>query len=186
MSSFLVNIEGQKLIVTAGHFPQGSRDFEAVFTEPPMRARLTLASHKFDEAGTWDVAALKVNDPPSVEPYNPLSIASDAAFSVGDEVYIAGYPFPDVLQGYYGLTSPMLVVKKGVVGAKIAGRNGKGPLIILDVIWDMGMSGGPVIHARTGKVIGVIASRPLIDGTPIEIVTCPSGDQILRVIREHF
>jgi len=188
LSGFLVAVDDQKLIVTAAHFPNRdrSRDFEAQFTDPPMKIALSLAIHRFEEAGRWDVAVLRVNDPASIRLLKPLKVAEDTTFSVGDDVYIAGYPMPDKLQEHYDLTSPLLVVKKGVVASKLAGTNRNPPFIILDTIWDVGMSGGPVIHACTGNVIGVVSSRPQIDNIPLEIVASPSGDQILGAIREHL
>lgn len=188
LSSFVVDVDDQKIIVTAAHFPDRdrSKDFKAQFTDPPMKIGLSLAVRQYDEADWWDVALLYADEPASLNSCKPLKIAEDTTFSVGDEAYMLGYPFSDILKKNYGLTSPLLVVKKGVVAAKIPRRDGKAPLVILDSIWDTGMSGGPVIHAATGNVIGVVSSRPMVDDVPIEIVTSPSGDQILEVIREHL
>jgi hypothetical protein len=182
MSGFLSKAANRRVIIAAAHFDPSSRNFEARFPDLAMKLPLTLALRQFDDTRRMDVAVFSFDEPGSAHLCRPLEVAADSTFSVGDEVYIAGYPLPDLLQKHYGLPQPMLVVKKGVVSAKIAANNGRASLIILDVIWDVGMSGGPVIHAASGKVVGIVSSRPQIDNQPIEIVASPSGDQILAAL----
>src|SRR6266516_6629635 len=175
MTCFVVDEnEGDRLVVSAGHFPSGSQGFSVEFLKPKMKLSLELDVQRFTEGSCWDVALFNANDPSSLMLVPPLQIASDETVSIGDEVYIAGFPYSDLLTGYFRVSDPVLVTKKGVVGAKLPKRNGNGAVLILDVIWDVGMSGGPVIHGPTGHVIGLVSSRPQIDSNPMEIVWSPS------------
>ncbi len=67
LSSFLVEVDDQKLIVTAAHFPDGNRSqgFKARFTDPPMKLDISLAIRQYGEPNWWDVAVLRANEPAS-------------------------------------------------------------------------------------------------------------------------
>jgi hypothetical protein len=182
LSGFAVTSGSSTYVVSAGHFDARSHRFVARFLPLGSTSPLTLALREFDEARRRDVAIFSVDDPSVRQRLTAAIPLSDEAFSVGDEAYIVGYPCPDVLMRYYGVREPIQVVKKGVVSAKIERAGDRSPLLLLDAIWDQGMSGGPVIHAGTGRVIGVVSSRPIVGGQMLEFVACPSGDQVLDAL----
>ena len=182
LTGFVVQAGPAKYIVSAAHFEARSHSFVGRFLGQGLSSPLTLALRQFDDARRKDVAIFSVDDPSVAAALAPAVVAPDEHFSVGDEAYIVGYPYIDVLRDYYKVHEPIQIVKKGVVSAKIARTADRSPLVLLDAIWDQGMSGGPVIHATTGHVIGVVSSRPIVQGQMVEFITCPSGDQILEAL----
>jgi hypothetical protein len=182
LTGFVVDAGSAKYVVSAGHFEARSHSFVGHFLHQGLSSPLTIALRQFDDARRKDVAIFCIDDR-SVDARLPSAVvASDAQFSVGDEAYIVGYPCPDLLRVHYNAAEPIEVVKKGVVSARIERTGELSPLLLLDAIWDEGMSGGPVIHAATGNVIGIVSSRPVIDTHPLEFISCPSGDQILDAL----
>jgi len=182
LTGFVAEADSTKYIVSAAHFDARSHSFSARFFQQSLASPITLRLRQFDGAVGEDVAIFSVDDSSVTAALAPLTIAADETFSVGDEAYIIGYPHPDLLKNHYKLDSPLQLVKKGVVGAKVPPGPGRSAFLLLDAIWDQGMSGGPVIQAATAAVIGLVSARPMLDGRPLEFISCPSGDQILDAL----
>lgn len=182
LSGFVVEAGLTKYVVSAAHFEARSHRFVARFLDQGLDSPLTVALREFDEARGKDVALFSIDDSSVRARLRSAVVASDERFAVSDEAYIVGYPCPDVLKDYYRVDNPVQVLKKGIVSAKIGRTADRAPLLLLDAIWDQGMSGGPVIHATTGHVIGVVSSRPVVKNQMLEFITCPSGDQILDAL----
>jgi S1-C subfamily serine protease len=94
-----------------------------------------------------DLALLKVDgDHP---PFHPLRLESGKDYSLGENVYILGFPLADVLG-----TSPRL--NNGLISAKV-GMNDDTNFVQISVPVQPGNSGGPLLNAD-GQVIGVVSS----------------------------
>jgi serine protease Do len=94
-----------------------------------------------------DLALLKVDgDHP---PFHPLRLESGKDYSLGENVYIMGFPLADVLG-----TSPRL--NNGLISAKV-GMNDDTNFVQISVPVQPGNSGGPLLNAN-GQVIGVVSS----------------------------
>lgn len=99
---------------------------------------------------TLDIAILKVYNPPSWA--KGLSLNYD--IKEGDVVRVVGYPVQlyEELKGNIKLMS----ISPRVATGTIAWINPKFPVAELDVSTDAGNSGGPVVNAETGAVVGMI------------------------------
>ena len=94
-----------------------------------------------------DLALLKVDgDHP---PFHPLRLESGKDYSLGENVYIMGFPLADVLG-----TSPRL--NNGLISAKV-GMNDDTNFVQISAPVQPGNSGGPLMNAN-GQVIGVVSS----------------------------
>jgi hypothetical protein len=182
LSGFVVEAGRANYTVSAAHFDARSHSFVGRFFGQGARSSLSIALRELDQARNKDIAVFSVDNASVAARLSPAPVAADSDFSVGDDAYIVGYPYPDLLRDHWKLDDPIQVVKKGVVSAKVAPRADRSAFLLLDAIWDQGMSGGPVIHAATGHVIGVVSSRPIVQGQMLEFITCPSGDQILEAL----
>lgn len=109
--------------------------------------------HSAESTHPWieDYAVLRIDatDTP------PLVLGNYDLVCSGDEVIVLGYP----------LGIPYLSAARGIISAKYRYPSHMARLvelhvIQLDVAINLGNSGGPVLDARTGHVIGIVSTRP--------------------------
>ncbi len=98
-----------------------------------------------------DLAIVSLNRKWSVA---PLPISTAKSLQVGEQLSAWGFP------GGYGGLSPMLTV--GYLSAEDARRTASGRIIrqwVVNAAFNSGNSGGPVIDARDGTVVGVVDAK---------------------------
>ncbi|ELY82655.1 S1 family peptidase [Natrinema gari] len=122
------------------------------------------------EAGGHDYAILTASEgfPPETEPLQPCF----NSLARGDDVLFAGYPFE---------LSEVLVHS-----AMVSGEHEYGFYLDGSVNW--GNSGGPIVNAETGRVVGIITERELYQDRKLEEITHDLRqieNQLLRVQRVY-
>lgn len=119
-------------------------------------ATVTIAAAVIHRDPTRDLAFLEIAGPPGGMrcrgPLAPIPIAEryEGETLAGEPVLIAGFP---ALEQEEPRDVPVL--RRGVIGSGEllwAGR----PMLLLDLAGTPGFSGAPVIHERTGEVLGVV------------------------------
>lgn len=128
-----------KLFVTNYHVVEGFQEVAIHDRERnPYLAKVVLVNP------TLDIALLSVDADFSFLPQ--LELADNDSLSIGDKVYVAGFP--------YGM--PFTVTEGSISSPKqlMSGRN----YIQTDAAVNPGNSGGPIINSE-GKVVGVTVSK---------------------------
>lgn len=130
---------------------------------------------------THDLALLKLEGPP----LPALTLAASESVREGMEVALIGYPIGGVL-GYSPVTHRGIVASITAIAlpslaarqldAKTASRLREGPFEVyqLDATAYPGNSGGPLLDARTGEVVGVV-NMVLVRSTRESALTNPTG-----------
>ncbi len=130
---------------------------------------------------THDLALLKLGGPPA----RPLQLGDSEAVKEGQSVLFLGFPIGGVL-GYSMVTHRGMVSSITAIAPPkptsqaldpktiIALRSGSFDIFQLDATAYPGNSGGPVLDADTGQVLGVINSV-LVKSTKESALTNPSG-----------
>jgi S1-C subfamily serine protease len=147
-------------ILTDAHVVDGARGLVATIGDGRHAAARVVARSNDDD----DVAI--VDAPIANVP--PLALGSTAGLEPGEPIALLGYPIPDAFEdeqlgdaaSFY--TGRVASIRKGAIE------------ILAPVI--PGQSGGPVVDARTGEVIGLAESRfdeerSIGFATPIEVAT---------------
>jgi len=135
-SGFIVDKSG--VIVTCVHVIDGATTVEVQSADESTHiASAVLRSDK-----DWDVALLKI-DP---LPQPPLKLASPEAVRVGASVVAIGSPLG------FGNT-----LSQGIISG-LRPHEGKGNLIQITAPISNGSSGGPILSASTGKILGLTVS----------------------------
>lgn len=128
-----------------------------------------------------DLALLKISGPPA----RPLPLADSAAAREGQSVLFMGFPIGGVL-GYSMVTHRGMISSITAIAppkptsqsldAKtiLSLRGGSFDIFQLDATAYPGNSGGPMLNADTGEVLGVINSV-LVKSTKESALTNPSG-----------
>jgi len=128
-----------------------------------------------------DLALLRLEGPP----LPALALAAAGSVREGMDVALIGYPIGGVL-GYSPVTHRGIVASITTVAlpsltarqldAKTAARLREGPFEVyqLDATAYPGNSGGPVLDARTGEVVGVV-NMVLVRGTRESALSNPTG-----------
>lgn len=101
-----------------------------------------------------DIAVLRVANPPSWARGIPLT----PSVSIGDPVYIIGYPIQ-----IYEETKDLAAMSRipRVASGTVSWIHPEKPIFQFDIPTDAGNSGGPVISKRTGGAVGlVVYARP--------------------------
>lgn len=136
-SGFLI---GHGVVLTSYHVVESRPDL-TVTTHDGQKYPAKLAVS--DE---WlDLAVLVIDE--ARTPWVPLH-TSFGAYSVGDRVAVVGAPYGSSLRNS---------VSQGVISS-IRMMDGN-PVIQTDAATNPGNSGGPLVHAETGEVIGIVAFR---------------------------
>ena len=169
-TAFTVDHDGRRYFVTARHVVDGitSGDHLQVFNDGQWRD--CPASVIGFGPGSVDVAVLAL--PVKLSPNHPLP-ATAKGLSVGQEVYLAGFPFGlhSVVGDDLNANYPIAFVKRGVLSA--FGREDGHEVFYLDAHNNPGFSGGPVVFRPTNSqdfsIAGVISgyrfnAEPVYDG----------------------
>ncbi len=97
-----------------------------------------------------DVAVLRAENPPDWAQGLPLSFK----VSIGDEVYVVGYPLQVVLESGRDLARASVAPR--VAKATIAWISPGEPKLEFEGSTDKGNSGGPIVSSETGGVVAIV------------------------------
>ncbi len=147
-------------ILTDAHVIDGARDLTATIGDGRHAAAHVVARSNDDD----DVAIVDTSIPNA----QPVELGSTDDLEPGEPIALLGYPIPDAFEDE----------KLGDAASFYTGRVAsirKGAIEILAPVIP-GQSGGPVVDARTGAVIGLAESRfdeerSIGFATPIDIAT---------------
>lgn len=148
-----VNDEGY--LVTAYHVVDDCGGIQLLRT--PWSSRAVVVAHD----PHLDVAVLRSLDPPPGGA-EPLPLSFDV--KLGDEVYVVGYP----VQLYLEVGEDMAAFSGAprLLRASVAWLHPAAPYFTFQPATDAGNSGGPVVSARTGGVVGIVVyARPGVVAT---------------------
>ncbi len=159
-SGFVISREG--LALTNHHLIEGQENLRARFRDGHVVAIRVIRS---DPAS--DVALLQL---PCGQPCTTVTLGGDDIV-VGSDVYIIGTPLSDFLS--HTLT-------KGIVSG-LRSRNGIAR-IQTDAAINRGSSGGPMVDAASGRVIGIVSSK-LVGGDVEGIGFGTAITDALRLLR---
>lgn len=98
-----------------------------------------------------DVALLKINNPDANLRVLKNLLGETTTLECGSNIATIGFPF-----GYEGLH--LQSINQGIVSAKTVTTNGV-KLVQFDCMIHEGNSGGPLLDAKTGKIIGIVTNR---------------------------
>lgn len=139
-------------VITAAHIVEGCKNPEDVFIIISKGKKGKRVKIKHIEANSdLDLALLT---PESKLTGNSYPISSDSQFTIGSQVTTWGYP-----RGYQS-NFPLLSV--GYLSGEDHVQTSSGKLIkrwVVNGAFNLGNSGGPLIHVESGKVIGVVSSK---------------------------
>ena len=142
-----VNSEGYA--VTAYHVVQGCNNI--TLARDPWASKAEVVAYDQEH----DIALLKAENPPSWARGLPLSYEA----SIGDEVYIVGYPI-QLFQETEKDIAKMSKIPR-VASGTIAWLHPDKPIFQFDTATDAGNSGGPIVSKESGGVVGlVVYARP--------------------------
>ncbi|MDM4764863.1 serine protease [Pelomonas sp. SE-A7] len=177
--------DGRQVVTNVHVLPpslEAGRRMAVLVREPAGEGRIrVLELQTMDRAR--DLAVLRLLDGPSLE--NRLSLASAREPRAGQEVLLMGYPLAGAL-GY------SLVTHRGMISARtrmaIPAASGRGlsssavaalrgeaiDLLQLDAVAYPGNSGGPLLDAQSGEVIGIV-NMVLVKAGHESALSQPSG-----------
>jgi S1-C subfamily serine protease len=139
-SGFIISPEGH--ILTCAHVLGQEKNATVWIGE--NRYETELVEKDVDK----DLALLKINNPSGAR-FKPLSLSQGPPLSMGQEVFIMGFPLTEILG-----KKPRL--NKGLISATVGMKDDPDQLQISAEV-QPGNSGGPLLNAQ-GAVIGIVAS----------------------------
>ena len=157
-TAFLISNYGKVLCTSHQFADVGKSDLKKLKIRLDSENGYSFARYKRN-LNSIDIVLLEVEGGASGLPAGTqeLSLSDETLFEIGSPILILSYPAFQAEFKTEKDTSHLLDVKWSPVGreASIAGRHRSG-LLLLDFALCDGMSGSPVINAKTGKVIGVL------------------------------
>lgn len=157
-TAFTIDHDGRRYLITAKHVVKGiANGDQLLIANNGVRVPLPVkvVGHAADPI---DISVLAL--PMKLGPDHSLP-ATSAGFTVGQEVFLVGFPFGLFTEaGHLNANFPIAFVKKGILSA--FGRDGGQELYYLDAHNNPGFSGGPVVFRREKspdlQVAGVITA----------------------------
>jgi serine protease Do len=154
-TGFVVDARGY--VVTSARVLQGKQQVEiSAYDGTTHKAQVIQRDQGLD------IALLKV---PTLSTSRPLALGDTSLAHVGDEMYVLGYPL-DTTSSW----KPILTA--GTVRS-LRSPGGKA-WVQTDAMVDKGSTGGPMVLASTGEVIGVITFKT--GGTETKVTAQPIND----------
>lgn len=138
----------EDLIITNQHILEDNTKSIWIHWDSNLQKKPTEAFVVFSDKKN-DLLLLKVK----IKNHSYIDIMQKSKFNIGKDVIVLGFPEATQEIGF-----STLHVFKGAIAAKQVNLTSKFSRLILDVNIMQGNSGGPVIDARNGKVIGLVSS----------------------------